>query len=105
LLRSITRRDNYVTRLGVLAATLDEKITPVIGPTRRLSGVVVAALMAGSAAEGTLLPGDLIYEVNGGKVASLDELRQSFAKLPAGQPAALWIERAGQLQIVMVDLE
>jgi serine protease Do len=105
LLRSITRRDNYVARLSVLAATLDEKITPVLGPTRRLSGVVVAALLAGSAAEGTLLPGDLIYEVNGSKVGSLDELRQAVTNLPANRPAALWIERAGQLQIVMIDLE
>jgi serine protease Do len=105
LLRGITQSENLVPRLGLLAVTLDEKITPILGPARRLSGVVVAALLAGTQAQGSLMPGDIVYEVNGRKVASLAELRETVAALPAGRPAAFWIERAGQLQIVMVDLE
>lgn len=105
LMRSINQRDHHVERLGILAATLDEKVTPVVGPTRRLSGVVVAALLAGTPTEGALMSGDIIYEVNGKRVAALEEFRQLVADLPAGQAAAFWLERAGQLQIVMVDLD
>jgi serine protease Do len=105
LLRSITQKDNLVPRLGVLAATLDEKVTPILGPTRRLSGVVVAALLAGAQAEGALIAGDIVYEINGRSAASLDEFRRLVAGLPAGHAAAFWLERSGQLQIVMVDIE
>lgn len=105
LLRNITQRDNLVPRLGLLAATLDEKITPILGPARRLSGVAVAALLTGAAAEGTLLPGDIVYEINGRKVASLAEFREAVAALPAGRPAAFWLERAGQILIVMVEID
>ncbi len=105
LLRALNQRDNQVSRLGILAATLDEKVTPVIGPTRRLSGVVVAALLAGSPAEGALASGDVIYEVNNRRVSTLDGFLKLVAELPSGQPAAFWLERRGQLQIVMVDIE
>lgn len=97
---------NTIRRLGVVVVELDEKVTPMLPPLRRLAGVVVAGMYAGAAerAEG-LLPGDVIYECNNGRIRNIGELRAAIDKLEKGNPAALLIERLGQLQYLLLDLE
>jgi serine protease Do len=92
---------NLVRELGILAITLDEKVTPNLPETRRLYGIVVAAIPAEYAAFNPgLSPGDVIYELNGTKVRSLDELRAALGALPHGSPVALLTEHEGSLGYV-----
>jgi serine protease Do len=97
----VNGQSNLVRELGILAMTLDEKVTPDLPDTRRLYGVVVAAIPAEYAAFNPgLRPGDLIYELNGNKVHTLDELRTALSKLQAGSPVALLTEHDGSLGYV-----
>ena len=101
-----SRDANLVRRLGILALTVDEKVTPVLPDLRRLYGVAVAAISLEFAALNPgLLAGDVIYEVNGTRVASLEELRAELDTKKAGAPIALLIERSGQLRYVSFQLE
>jgi serine protease Do len=93
-----------VARLGVLAVDLDEKITPFLPELRRLAGVVVAGYGARNSADG-LAPGDVIYTVNGAKITSVKELEASLAAMQPGQSIAAQIERAGQLQFVVIEVQ
>ncbi|MBL8176257.1 MAG: trypsin-like peptidase domain-containing protein [Bryobacterales bacterium] len=101
---SLLTRDSNVPRLGVLAVELDEKVTPLLPPLRRLSGVVVAGL-ASTAIElsETLLPGDVIYECNNTPVRNLAALKTALDAIPAASPIALFIERQGQLQFLLME--
>lgn len=97
---------NLMRELGVLALTLDEKVTPNIPETRRLYGVVVAAIAAEFAAVNPgLRGGDVIYAINGTTVHSLEELRAAMAKLKQGDPVALLTERDRTLGYVSFTLE
>jgi S1-C subfamily serine protease len=49
--------------------------------------------------------GDVIYELNGARVSSLEELRNTLAAKKIHDPIALLIERGGQLQYVTLELE
>ena len=95
-----------VARLGVLAVDLDEKITPFLPELRRLAGVVVAGYGARNTvfADG-LMPGDVIYTVNGAKITSIKELEASLAAMQPEKSIAIQIERAGQLQFVVIEMQ
>lgn len=97
---------NFVPQLGILAVDLDEKVTPLLPPLRKLSGVVVAGIVAQLASsENGLHAADVIYSVNGTSVASLEDLKTALAALKDGQPIALHLERLGQLQYVLLNAE
>ncbi len=104
---SLVRGDeNLVPQLGVLAVDLDERVTPMLPALRKLSGVVVGGIVARAPGqEESLHPGDVIYSLNGAPVGSLAELKSAAAKLRHGQGAALYIERLGQLQYVLIEAE
>ena len=98
LIDLVTREANLIRKLGVLALTLDEKVTPILPQLRKLEGVVVAATDAAYLAHNPgLQPGDLIYMVNRTRVASVEELKTLLAALKPGQPSVLQVERLGQL--------
>ena len=65
-LMSLVKKDqNLVPRLGILPTDLDEKVTPLLPPLRKLSGaVIVGAIDDGPAAAAGLRAGDVIYEIN-----------------------------------------
>lgn len=89
---------NLVRELGILAMTLDEKVTPSLPETRRLYGVVVAAIPAEyTAFNPGLKAGDVIYSLNQTKIASLEDLRAALAELKPGDPAVLLVESDGTL--------
>jgi serine protease Do len=97
---------NLVRELGLLAMTLDDKVTPELPETRRLYGVVVAAIPVEFAALNPgLSPGDIIYELNGDKIRSLDELRKALATLKPGNPVVLLAEHEGTLGYVSFTFE
>ena len=95
-----------VRQLGILAMTVDEKVTAVLPDLRRLSGVAVAADPAEYAGLNPgLLAGDVIYELNGQRMASLEELRDALKGKKSGDAIALLVERQGQLIYVSAALE
>jgi len=97
---------NTVNKLGILVVELDEKVTPMLPPLRRLAGVVVAGLAAGTAdRRENFQPGDVIYECNGRAIRNIAELRAALESIGSGQPVALYIERLGELQYLVVDME
>jgi serine protease Do len=98
--------DNLVRQLGILAVTLDEKVTGILPGLRRLSGVVVAAIPAEFAgANPGLVTGDVIYELNGIHLTTLEDLQKALAAKKTHDPIALLVERQGQLIYVTVELE
>ncbi len=102
----VNNQSNLVRRLGILALTLDEKVTPLLPPTRRLDGVVVAAIPIEFAAFNPgLKTGDIIYSLNKSKVGSLEDLRNALKATKPGDPIAMLVERDGTLGYVSFNLE
>ena len=95
-----------IRRLGILALTVDERVTPILSALQRLSGVAVAAIPAEFAALNPgLNSGDVIYELNGTRIGSVEELRTALDSRQAGAPIALLVERSGQLKYVAFELQ
>jgi len=73
---------------------------------RRLSGVVVAAVpLEFAALNPGLVTGDAIYEVNGNRVASVEDLEKTLAAKKPGDPIAMQVERSGRLIYVAFELQ
>jgi serine protease Do len=106
ILSHATSEKNLVPRLGILAVELNEQVTPLLPSLRKLSGVVVAGVVAeiGSQPD-SFIPGDVIYAVNNTAVRSMDEFKAAVDSLKAGQPVAIQVERLGQLQFLIFDIE
>jgi len=106
MLSMVDEEKNLVAKLGVLALDLDARTTSLLPPLRRLSGIVVAGVVAdrpGSA--DTLYPADVIYGVNDAKVGNVTELQQALSTMKRGESVAVQVERLGQLQFVVLDLQ
>jgi serine protease Do len=103
----VNDRQNLVPRLSILALPVDVVTARLLpdGP-RRPSGILVARLaVTTNGPNSDLLPGDVIYEVNGHPVATLAELRALVDRQKAGEPLALQVERAGTIRYVEMRLE
>jgi len=97
---------NLVRRLGILALTVDAKVTAILPGLRRLTGVAIAAIPAEFAGLNPgLIAGDVIYELNGSRINSLEELRTTLDAKKTHDPIALLIERDSELQYVTLELE
>jgi serine protease Do len=106
MISAVAGEAKQVSKLGVLAVNMDEKVTPLLPALRRLSGVVVAAIVDNAPGQSDdLLPGDVIYGVNGSKTASVPELESALANTKRGETVALQIERQGQIQFVVVEIQ
>src|SRR5262249_31238581 len=67
-------------------------------------GVVVGRVLPGGAAEGQLLPVDLIVEVNSTPVRSAGDLVSHLRAAPSGHPVLLKIKREGKSHFVAISL-
>jgi serine protease Do len=106
LISFVKGRDNLVTPLGALLVELDAKVTPLLPPLRRLSGVVVAGLVSDlGIGDNHLQAGDVLHEINNSTVNSIADVRRAVADLKHGQPVALYVERQGQLQYLLLELD
>jgi serine protease Do len=95
-----------VRQLGILAVTVDERVTAILPDLRRLSGVAVVAVPAEYAGINPgLVTGDVIYALNNQPVVSFDGLRDALKGKKSGDPIALQVERFGQLIYVTTALE
>ena len=98
--------DNLVRELGILALTVDARVNAILPVLRRLSGVAVAAIPSEFAGLNPGLgTGDVIYEMNGGRINSLEELRAALAAKKTHDAIALLVERRGQLQYITLEME
>lgn len=97
---------NTVRRLGILGIDIDQKVSALLPELRKQYGIVVAARAGDSVYSGdTLLPGDVIYEVNGLTVASVAVLRQVLDGIKDTEPLVLQVERNGKLTYVTLEME
>jgi serine protease Do len=106
LLSLVSGESNMVPRLGLLAVDLDERVTPLLPPLRKLTGVVVAGVVADlSSQEDTFHPGDVVYAVNDTAIRSLADLKAAVRDLQHGEPVAVQIERSGRIQFLLLEIE
>jgi len=102
----VTRETNLIPKLGILAATLDGRITRMLPSLRNLSGDLVTSRGADSPARGAaFLAGDVIYSVNRPPVRDLEGLQAAVVNLKPGGAVVLQVERQGQLVYIPFELE
>ena len=92
--------EHIVSKLGILGLDLTAKIAALLPSVRRREGVVVAAISpaAPPSQQGSLRPGDVIYQVNRTQVKSLADLRAAIGSLKPGQALVVQVERGGRLR-------
>jgi serine protease Do len=99
-------RENLISRLGILALTLDDKLRSMLGTLRIPTGVVVVGRVANfmSAATG-LEPGDVIHSVNQTTIDSLSSLRTALSQIKPRDSVVLQVERAEGLRWLAFEME
>ena len=102
----VTKGQNKIPELGILALTLDDRLLPMLPSLRNRFGVVVAAKESEGAylGEGPL-PGDVIYSVNGTPVDSVDSLRSALDDLKTADAVVVQVERAGSLHYLVLEAD
>ena len=101
----VTEQNNSIPKLGILALTVDEKLSALLPSLRGSGGVLVAAKMAaGSFYFGDdLLPGDVIHSLNGTSIKDISSLNSILDSLKAEDPLVLQVERSGSWQFVVLE--
>ena len=102
----VSRETNLISRLGILGADLDDRVTKMLPPLREPSGILVAARAAEAPSQGEgFLPGDVIHSINGLPIQDLAGLRAAVDGLRVGDPVVIQIERLGQFMFVAFEME
>jgi serine protease Do len=102
----VSSRENLVSRLGILALSLNDELRSMVGALRNPSGVVVVARVANfMSAETGLETGDIIHSVNQVPIDSLSSLRAALTQIKPHDPVVLQVERGGGLQWLAFDME
>jgi serine protease Do len=97
---------NLISQFGILAITVDAKITALLPELKHLFGVLVAARTSDAPYEGEgLQPGDVIYEMNTMPVVSTDALKEFSLDFKPGDAVVFQVERNGKLRYVAVEME
>jgi serine protease Do len=96
---------NLVAPLGILGIEIDQRILSAAKGLRGTNGVIVAARAAGASAEVPLAVGDVIRELNGKPMNTLDTLRNTLRGLPQGAPVTLQLQREGRLLYLSFTLD
>jgi serine protease Do len=96
---------NLVAPLGILGIEIDQRILSVAKGLRGTYGVIVAARAAGATSEVALAVSDVIRELNGKPMNTLETLRSALRSLPPGAPITLQIQREGRLMYLTFTLD
>ncbi|HSE33367.1 MAG TPA: trypsin-like peptidase domain-containing protein [Pyrinomonadaceae bacterium] len=96
---------NLVAPLGILGIQIDERILSVAKGLRGPYGIIVAARVSGATSEVPLAVGDVIRDLNGKPMNTLDTLRSTLRSVPAGAPITLQVQREGRLLYVTFTLD
>ena len=105
LMERVTPDQNLIPRLGILGLDLTPELAAAIPGVRDLHGVVVAGVAADAEQAAGLMPGDVIYGVNGVAVKTIGDLRTAIGQIAVNAAAVLQVGRQGQLRYVTVTLE
>jgi serine protease Do len=101
----VTPERNLIPRLGILGLDVTPELARLLPALRIASGVVVAGVATDAQGPPGLVPGDVIYGINGEPVRALADLRAAIAQVePAGTPV-LQVGREGQLRYITVSIE
>jgi serine protease Do len=101
----IDPKNSFVAQLGILGVDINDDVLEEIPFLRAMDGVLVAARPAGIPAGFEFQPGDVIHSVNGKAVKNLADLKSTLAGKGRGDLVVLQLERLGQLQYVLVDIQ
>ena len=102
----VTPENNLVSKLGILAIELSEKLAALLPDLRHEYGLVVAARSASAPySGGAIQPGDVIYEINRSPAVTVKFLRDTLEAMKPGDAAVLQIEREGKLMYIPIELE
>ena len=102
----VTRGTSMISKLGVLGVELDARVTRMLPPLRIPTGILVVARAAEAPTGGAgFQQGDIIHAINGTPIRDLAGLRSALARLNAGDPAVVQVERLGQLMFIAFDVE
>ena len=102
----VTPEKNLIQRLGILCIPIDKQLAQMLPELRNSFGLVVAAGSARDLTTGTELQvGDVIYNVNGSPVTSVEALRRKLDEFKSGDAPVFQIERSGHLMFVAIELE
>jgi serine protease Do len=96
---------NLIQPLGILGVEIDQKIAAMAKGLRDAYGIIVAAKAAGATNEVPLAVGDVIRNINGKQMTSLEMLRSNLRSLAPGAPVTLQIQRDGRLMYVSFTLD
>ena len=96
---------NLVQPLGILGIEIDRKIAAMAKGLRDAYGIIVAARAAGATSEVPLAVGDVIRNLNGKQMTSLEMLRSNLRAMAPGSPVTLQIQRDGRLMYVSFTLD
>ncbi|HSE24331.1 MAG TPA: trypsin-like peptidase domain-containing protein [Pyrinomonadaceae bacterium] len=96
---------NLIAPLGILGIEINQQILSVAKGLRGTYGIIVAARAAGATSEVSLAVGDVIRELNGKPMNTLDTLRTSLRSLPPGAPVTLQLQREGKLIYLAFTLD
>jgi serine protease Do len=102
----VNSRENLVSRLGILALSLNDELRSMVGTLRNPSGVVVVARVANfMSAETGLETGDIIHSVNQAPIDSLSSLRAALTQIKSHDPVVLQVERGGGFQWLAFEMQ
>jgi serine protease Do len=103
---SLDPEKDLISQLGIVGVQVDRQISAMVPDMRKGSGVIVAARTAfGASVDSGLETGDIIHELNGVSIISLEVLSAGIKSLKSGDPVVLQIERDGQLQYLAFEME
>jgi len=97
---------DLVPQLGIIGMQIDRLVSAMVPDLRMASGIIVAARTAfGASVDSGLQTGDVIHELNGVTIISLETLSAGIKQLKPGDPVVLQIERDGHLQFLAFEME
>ena len=101
----VTPERNLIAPLGILGLDLTPELARMIPGLRSPAGVVVAGVASDAQGPSGLVPGDVIYGVNGTAVRTLSDLKSAIGQAGSSGTPVLQVGRDGQLRYVTVSVE
>ena len=91
---------NLIADIGIVGVEIDPRMDTAAAGLRDPFGIIVVARTASANADVPLAPRDIIRELNGKRMLTVENLRSALRDLPAGAPATLQIQRDANLMYV-----
>ena len=103
---AVNPEDNLIARLGILCVPLNAELLETMPQLRVHYGLVVIGGASQTQSEFLdLKSGDVIHELNGTPISSVEALRETLNTMHHGDAVAVQIERDGHLRYISFELE